>query len=279
MVRINDKATASNSVVRKFHHDDAGLLRYRQEHRSTGYMVSVGDWLHLYPLSSDTGFRTQRPYTLAETREGYKRNTFSGRNPKFCVSKASHITSLVKEVIARGPADKRWGASGARAELFKALENLGRTLAPDGSMVPLTAAGPSAVVPHNVSRSAAKTTPKPAKPGSGNPITPATGSDCFVYFVEARYEGKPIFIKIGNAKKPRTRLRALQGACPIELRLMGYIKGGPSREVAIHQQFSKERIPPIGSMTNREWSFEWFKPSTRLRNFIKSTLRKEGVTS
>jgi hypothetical protein len=55
------KATGSISIVRKFHKDDAGLLRYREKHGSTGYVVSVRDWLHLYPLSSDrAGDRTPR---------------------------------------------------------------------------------------------------------------------------------------------------------------------------------------------------------------------------
>lgn len=119
------------------------------------------------------------------------------------------------------PANKRWGASGAHAELSKALANLGRTLAPDGTMVLLTGKVPSVVVPHNVSRSGAKAVSKAAKPsttrtppGIANRVTPAFESGSFVYFIEAKYEGKPIFIKIGNAKKPRTRLRALQGACP-----------------------------------------------------------------
>jgi hypothetical protein len=86
-------------------------------------------------------------------------------------------------------------------------------------------------------------------------------------------------IKIGSAKKPRNRLRALQGGCPIELRIVRCIKGGPSRESEMHQRFRKERMPPIGSLTNRQWSFEWFEPSTRLLNFIKKTLRKEDAGS
>jgi hypothetical protein len=222
---------------------------------------------------------------------------------------------LVKEVIARVLPDKRWGASGAPAELSKALESLGLALVSDGSMRPITASGPSGITPHNVPRtptiagqaaampstrkrhgnSKPATPVPPATPTSGPAVvsvppsiksirkslgaTPVVGSASFVYFIEARYEGKPISIKIGTAKKPRNRLRALQGSCPVELRIIGCINGGPSREVEIHQQFKKERLPPIGSITNREWSFEWFESSTRLLNFIKSTLRKEGVAS
>jgi hypothetical protein len=300
VAKVQDNS--GNSVVRKFHHDDAGLLRYREEHRSTGYIASIGDWLHLYPLSSDQAFSTPLPHTPAEAREGYKRNTLTGSRPKLCVAKASHVPSLIKEVIALAP-NKRWGASGAPAELSKALECRGLTLAADGTMLPITNAGPSAVTPHNVSRSAAKAAPKAAKPSTRNPwgsdtrVTLASPkapikqirkspdpteifeSNSFVYFIEARYADKLIAIKIGSAKKPRNRLRALQGGCPIELRIVRCIKGGPSRESEMHQRFRKERMPPIGSLTNRQWSFEWFEPSTRLLNFIKKTLRKEDVGS
>jgi hypothetical protein len=249
MTKIGDKATGGNSVVRKFHHDDAGLLRYREKYRNTGYMVSVSDWLHLYPLSSEQGFSTPRPYTPAEASEGYKRNTHTS-TPKFCVPKASDIPRLVKEVIAEVPPGKRWGASGSPAELSKALESLGLTLTPDGSMQPITGDGPSAIVPHNRSRSTANAGPRASKPSTWNPLgigrpgiqtpparpvaqiskslgaTATFASNSFVYFIEARYEGKSIAVKIGTAKKPRHRLRAMQGACPVELRIIGCVKGG-----------------------------------------------------
>jgi hypothetical protein len=163
VANIGDKAARDNGTVKKFHHDDAGLFRYREEHRNMGYMASIGDWLHLYPLSSQQAFRMPRPYTPAEARKGYIGNRLTGSRPKFCVAKASAVPRLIKEVIGLAPG-KRWGASGASAELSKALERLGLTLAPDGSMVPLTSDGPLGVVPHNVRRSTPGTGSNAAKP-------------------------------------------------------------------------------------------------------------------
>ena len=74
------------------------------EHLRMGYMVSVGDWLHLYALSDAQGFYKLPHYTHTKTK------------PKVCVRLRAEIPDLIRFVRAsvRPPLNQlKWGVSGA----------------------------------------------------------------------------------------------------------------------------------------------------------------------
>ena len=106
--------------------DDPGLLRYRAHHFRTGFMVSVGKWLHMYHLQDEQGFQKKPHYTHTKTL------------PKVCVACRADIPELIGFVLANlaTPLDQvQWGASGAADEVEAALNTHGFSLIADGHMV------------------------------------------------------------------------------------------------------------------------------------------------
>ena len=68
----------------------------------------------------------------------------------------------------------------------------------------------------------------------------ARGSEIgFVYFVQQGTQGS---IKIGWAKNPERRLKALQTSHPCELRIIGIIPGTRVEERALHAHFARARL-------------------------------------
>jgi len=84
-------------------------------------------------------------------------------------------------------------------------------------------------------------------------VKPLTGQ---VYFIRARCEGNPI--KIGYSINPKARIKALQTASPVKLRLLKTIPGNRQIERALHRKFKKYRLRG-----------EWFKGSKELLQYIK----------
>lgn len=77
----------------------------------------------------------------------------------------------------------------------------------------------------------------------------------YVYFIKAKCEGNPI--KIGYSIDPKKRLKSLQTASPVKLKLVKAIPGNRDTERNLHRRFKKYRIRG-----------EWFK-SEKLLSFIK----------
>jgi hypothetical protein len=80
-------------------------------------------------------------------------------------------------------------------------------------------------------------------------------SNADIYFIQAVEGG---LIKIGSSRDPAHRLKALQAACPIRLRLIGVIRdAGWKREHELHSSF---------------WAMhaygEWFQPEPALIAYI-----------
>lgn len=76
-----------------------------------------------------------------------------------------------------------------------------------------------------------------------------------VYFAQCVHGGP---IKIGVAKKLRTRMLALQTGCPYPLRVLSIIDpGGPKLELELHRRFARHRLHG-----------EWFRPAEDLKGFI-----------
>lgn len=63
-------------------------------------------------------------------------------------------------------------------------------------------------------------------------------SICAVYFIQG-VDGGPI--KIGYARNPEARLKDLQLASPVQLRLLAIVDGGKPRETELHQRFAHLR--------------------------------------
>ena len=76
-----------------------------------------------------------------------------------------------------------------------------------------------------------------------------------VYFLQAEDGGA---IKVGYAAVPRKRLKQLQTASSVPLRLLRTIKGGRDLETALHVRFAPLRT-----------CGEWFRPGTDLTRFIE----------
>ena len=79
----------------------------------------------------------------------------------------------------------------------------------------------------------------------------------FVYFAQA---GVSLF-KIGWARNVKLRIRHLQTACPVRLRLIDWIPGDRALERRLHAVASDSRTRG-----------EWFRPSPELRDAIRSEL-------
>ena len=76
-----------------------------------------------------------------------------------------------------------------------------------------------------------------------------------VYLIQAGEDGP---VKIGSARDPQARLRALQTASPLKLRLHVTVPGGYAKERELHERFGYFRM-------NGEWCepipeiFDWFR--------------------
>lgn len=82
-----------------------------------------------------------------------------------------------------------------------------------------------------------------------------------VYFIRTKNDNK---VKIGIARKIKTRFGNIQSSNYEELVLMGYIYGGRILEKEIHQKFEKHRIRG-----------EWFKLTKKVEREINILLGKE----
>lgn len=85
--------------------------------------------------------------------------------------------------------------------------------------------------------------------------------DGWVYFIQVGAGGS---IKIGWAKNPDTRMRALQTAHPARLRFLGVIPGTKARERELHERFAHARMQG-----------EWFKRRPILAD-ITALIMDEG---
>ena len=78
--------------------------------------------------------------------------------------------------------------------------------------------------------------------------------ESYIYFIETiDYD----FIKIGISTNVSQRLKSLQSSCPLELRMLRYIKGGPKDEQYLHNRFAKYIVRG-----------EWYCKSKDLMDFI-----------
>jgi hypothetical protein len=80
--------------------------------------------------------------------------------------------------------------------------------------------------------------------------------DGFVYFVEAA--GR---IKIGYACDPNKRLDELRCGCPVEMTLLGTLRGTSKDEADWHRRFAARRLHG-----------EWFDPTDELRAAISEAV-------
>jgi hypothetical protein len=130
MARARLITTAQGTaLVRVFRDDDAGLLQYRNQNLATGFMVSVGRWLHVYQLQDARGFQKLPHYTYSKT------------NHKVCAASRADFPALIGFILANleTPLDQvQWGASGAAAadELEAALHANNFSLTADGHIIP-----------------------------------------------------------------------------------------------------------------------------------------------
>lgn len=85
--------------------------------------------------------------------------------------------------------------------------------------------------------------------------------DSFVYFIEAVRTDK---VKIGVAKNPKDRLKALSTGSPIPLKLLGVMPGDLKLEKEIHLRFKQCRSDG-----------EWFFLSIDLKRFIFDSILKD----
>lgn len=74
------------------------------------------------------------------------------------------------------------------------------------------------------------------------------------YFVEAAG-----LIKIGYSRNVFLRMIDLQIGCPVVMRLLHVVDGGPETEVALHLKFAAYRRHG-----------EWFEPASEIMDFIES---------
>ena len=82
-----------------------------------------------------------------------------------------------------------------------------------------------------------------------------------VYFIQMGRTGP---IKIGQSGNPMLRMDSLQTANPAKLRLLWVYEGEEYTESRLHEIFIKDKIRG-----------EWFKPTTDLLSFIKTTLSND----
>lgn len=79
-----------------------------------------------------------------------------------------------------------------------------------------------------------------------------------IYFIQCGENGP---IKIGQSDNPEERMAQLQTACPYELKMLWVYKNSDWTEIAIHGEFSHERIRG-----------EWYHPSQSILSFIEEVL-------
>jgi hypothetical protein len=84
-----------------------------------------------------------------------------------------------------------------------------------------------------------------------------------VYFIDGGDN-----IKIGFTRSIRQRLKSLQAASPVPLKVICVVKGGKLREAAFHETFAHLRVHG-----------EWFRSTRELREYIEvlKTRRSETV--
>lgn len=79
-----------------------------------------------------------------------------------------------------------------------------------------------------------------------------------IYFIQAASG----HIKIGLAFKPASRMRELQVAHALPLKLLAEMSGGRQHEMYLHEFYAKERVRG-----------EWFEPSERLLAYVERLSR------
>lgn len=85
-----------------------------------------------------------------------------------------------------------------------------------------------------------------------------------VYFAQLTTGGP---IKIGMAKRLRTRMFALQSGCPYPLQVLYAMpEAGYKEEAALHRRFADQRLHG-----------EWFRPAPKLRDLIAVLAGDEGT--
>lgn len=82
-------------------------------------------------------------------------------------------------------------------------------------------------------------------------------------------------IKIGISFNPFKRLYDLQSNYETNLKLLGFIKGGKSKENELHEQFKEYRLD-IGDFEVMET--EWFLFKGTLKEYIKTDLMKSRLS-
>ncbi|MEV7013349.1 GIY-YIG nuclease family protein [Streptosporangium sp. NPDC051022] len=103
--------------------------------------------------------------------------------------------------------------------------------------------------------------PMPGKPSRNNPWAPQqadaeAGDARDVYFIQG-IEGGPI--KIGVSRDPWERLAAIQLMSPVQLHVLGTIRGvGQPEERRLHERFAEHRSHG-----------EWFHPAPELIDYIQ----------
>lgn len=83
-----------------------------------------------------------------------------------------------------------------------------------------------------------------------------------VYFIQHGADG---LIKIGFTKNIDKRMRDLQFAAPLPLRLLGWRLGGPTEEARLHRVFAPSKA----------WG-EWYRPTEQLIEYISLHCRIDG---
>jgi hypothetical protein len=114
------------AIISIFRNNDTGLLQYRAQHFHTGYVLSDGDWTHLYHLRDQRWLK--RPPNSSITRS----------RPKYCVTCPEHVQTLIKfflDNLATPVSAVQWGSSQAKREVEEALHALGFSLTEDGHMI------------------------------------------------------------------------------------------------------------------------------------------------
>lgn len=77
----------------------------------------------------------------------------------------------------------------------------------------------------------------------------------YVYFIGNHVHG---LVKIGyTAKHPRSRLKALQTGCPVQLSILGFVEGDQRLEAKLHLTFAPLQLQG-----------EWFRMDGKLTGFV-----------
>ena len=127
MARLPSWVRGTHNIT-PFRDDDPGILQYRAQHFDTGYVLSDGDWTHLYHLRDEQWL--ERPLGSSITKS----------RPKYCVTCPEHVLELIKwflDNLARPTSWRKvhWGASQAKREVEETLHALDFSLNEDGYMI------------------------------------------------------------------------------------------------------------------------------------------------